>query len=72
MDGAETTPRSHFISGGNMLSWSLTFFIVAILAGILGFTGISAAAASVAKVLFFIFLIAFVISLIMGRRKPRV
>ncbi|WP_022663518.1 DUF1328 domain-containing protein [Paucidesulfovibrio longus] len=55
-----------------MLSWSVVFFIIAILAGILGFGGISAAAVGIAKVLFFVFLIAFVISLIMGRRKPRI
>lgn len=52
-----------------MLSWSVVFFIVAIIAGVLGFGGISAAAAGFAKILFFVFLIAFVISLVRGRRK---
>jgi uncharacterized membrane protein YtjA (UPF0391 family) len=47
-----------------MLSWAVTFFIIAIIAGILGFGGISAAAAGIAKVLFFIFLVLFVASLI--------
>lgn len=68
-------PPGHFefqSKGGNMLSWSVVFFIVAILAGILGFGGISAAAAGIAKILFFVFLIAFVISLVMGRRRPRI
>jgi uncharacterized membrane protein YtjA (UPF0391 family) len=55
-----------------MLSWSVVFFIIAILAGIFGFGGIPAAAVGIAKVLFFVFLIAFVISLLLGRRKPRI
>lgn len=55
-----------------MLSWAFTFFIVAILAGVLGFGGISTAMAGIAKILFFVFLIAFVVSLIRGRRRPRI
>jgi uncharacterized membrane protein YtjA (UPF0391 family) len=51
-----------------MLSWALTFLVIAIIAGILGFGGVYTAAAGIAKVLFFIFLVAFVISLIFGRR----
>ncbi|MCA9513291.1 MAG: DUF1328 domain-containing protein [Myxococcota bacterium] len=54
-----------------MLSWSLTFFIVALIAATLGFTGIAGTAAGIAKVLFFVFLVAFVISLIAGRRPGR-
>src|SRR5262245_57541937 len=53
-----------------MLGWSLTFLVVAIAAGILGFTGIAGVATAIAKILFFVFLIAFVISLLMGRRRP--
>ncbi len=56
-----------------MLSWTLTFFIVAIIAGIFGFTGIAVAATGIAKILFFIFLILFVVSLIFGAvRRPRI
>lgn len=55
-----------------MLSWSLSFFIIAIIAGVFGFGGISAAATGIAKILFFIFIIAFIISLLMGRRKPKI
>ena len=54
-----------------MRSWSLTFFIVALIAATLGFTGIAGTAAGIAKVLFFVFLVAFVISLIAGRRPGR-
>ncbi|MBC8111597.1 MAG: DUF1328 domain-containing protein [Verrucomicrobia bacterium] len=49
-----------------MLRWSVTFFIVALIAAIFGFGGIAVGAASIAKVLFFVFLILFIISLISG------
>lgn len=55
-----------------MLSWALTFFIVALIAGVLGFTGIAGAAAGIAEILFFIFLVLFVIALVMGRSRPPV
>ena len=51
-----------------MLSWTLTFIIVAIIAGILGFGGIAGAASGVAQVCFFIFLVLFVVSLIRGKK----
>ncbi|MEX2160489.1 MAG: DUF1328 domain-containing protein [Anaerolineales bacterium] len=53
-----------------MLSWALTFLIVAIIAGILGFGVIAGAAAGIAKLLFGIFLILFIVSLLLGRRTP--
>jgi len=49
-----------------MLKWSLTFFIVAIVAAIFGFTGIAEGAASIAKILFFFFLVLFIASLAIG------
>jgi uncharacterized membrane protein YtjA (UPF0391 family) len=49
-----------------MLRWSLTFFVVAIIAAIFGFGGIAAGAAYFAKVLFFVFLVLFLISLVGG------
>ena len=51
-----------------MLSWAITFFIVAIVAALFGFGGIAAGAVEIAKVLFFLFLIAFVVSLILHLR----
>jgi uncharacterized membrane protein YtjA (UPF0391 family) len=58
-----------------MLSWAITFFIVAIVAALFGFGGIAAGAAGIAKVLFVLFLIGFVVSLVLhlrGRgRGPR-
>ena len=50
-----------------MLSWSVTFLIIAIFAAVFGFTGIAAGAASIAKILFFIFVALFFLSLILPR-----
>lgn len=47
-----------------MLSWALTFFIVAIIAAVFGFGGIASGATAIAQVLFFFFVVAFVASLI--------
>ena len=57
-----------------MLSWALTFFVIALIAALFGFGGIASSAAGIAQVLFFIFLVAFVVSMILnfGRgRAPR-
>lgn len=56
----------------NMLSWSLTFLVIAILAAAFGFGGIAGTAVGIAKVLFFVFLVLFILSLIFGRRVPPV
>ncbi len=53
-----------------MLSWSLTFLIIAILAAAFGFGGIAGTAVGIAKVLFFVFLVLFILSLVFGRRVP--
>jgi uncharacterized membrane protein YtjA (UPF0391 family) len=51
-----------------MLSYAITFLIIALVAGILGFGVIAGTAAMIAKVLFLVFIILFVVSLIGGRR----
>ncbi len=53
-----------------MLSWAVTFLIIALIAGVLGFTTIAGTAIGIAKILFFVFLVLFVIMLLMGRRTP--
>ncbi|MCA9410539.1 MAG: DUF1328 domain-containing protein [Candidatus Omnitrophica bacterium] len=56
-----------------MLSWALTFFILAIVAAALGFGGIAGAMVGIAKICFFIFLVLFVVSLlagVVGGRRP--
>lgn len=52
-----------------MLRWSVTFFVIALIAAVLGFGGMAGSLAYLAKILFFIALIVFVISLISGRRR---
>jgi uncharacterized membrane protein YtjA (UPF0391 family) len=54
-----------------MLSWAITFLIVAIIAALFGFGIIASGAAAIAKVLFFLFLIAFLVSLVMHWRSGR-
>lgn len=48
-----------------MLHWVVTFFIIAIISGLLGFTGIAGSAMGIAKILFIVFLILFIGSLIL-------
>ena len=54
-----------------MLGWALTFFSVAIIAGVLGFGGLASGAASIAKSIFFLFLILLVISLVANALRGR-
>ncbi|TWT59158.1 hypothetical protein KOR42_25470 [Thalassoglobus neptunius] len=51
-----------------MLSWAISFLILALIAGLLGFTSVAGFSISAAKILFFVFLILLVVSLILGRR----
>jgi uncharacterized membrane protein YtjA (UPF0391 family) len=46
----------------SMLQWTITFLILALIAGLLGFGGVAGTAASIAQVLFVIFLILLVVS----------
>jgi uncharacterized membrane protein YtjA (UPF0391 family) len=51
-----------------MLSWSIFFLIIALVAALLGFSSIAGTVAGIAKILFGVFLVSFVISLFFGRR----
>jgi uncharacterized membrane protein YtjA (UPF0391 family) len=51
-----------------MLSWALTFLVLALIAGLLGFTSLFGLSLGIAKILFFVFLVLLVISLVTGRR----
>ena len=51
-----------------MLSYALTFLLIALVAGVLGFGVIAGTAAAIAKVLFVIFLLLFIASLFRGQR----
>jgi uncharacterized membrane protein YtjA (UPF0391 family) len=55
-----------------MLSWALTFLIVALIAAALGFGGVAGAATGIAKILFFVFLVLFLISLVVPRMRGSV
>ncbi|MFT6464428.1 MAG: uncharacterized membrane protein YtjA (UPF0391 family) [Halopseudomonas sp.] len=63
--------RKPYLRRNTMLSWAVTFLIIAIIAAVLGFGGIAGTATGIAKILFLVFLVLFVVSLILGRR-PKV
>ena len=49
-----------------MLSWVVTFLVVALIAGILGFGGIAGVSIEIAKAIFFIAIILFLVSAVVG------
>jgi uncharacterized membrane protein YtjA (UPF0391 family) len=51
------------------LSWALIFLVIVLVSAALGSGGIAGTAASIAEILFFVFLVAFVVSLVMVRRR---
>jgi uncharacterized membrane protein YtjA (UPF0391 family) len=53
-----------------MLSYTITFLIIALIAGALGFAGVAGTATWIAHVCFVVFLVLFLISLVSGRRPP--
>lgn len=55
-----------------MLSWALTFLVLALIAGLLQFGMVAGVALTAAKICFFVFIVLFVVSLIAGRSVPRV
>ena len=56
---------------GVMLSWVVTFLIVALIAGILGFGGIAGASLEIAKIIFFIAVVLFLVSAVVGLARGR-
>ena len=54
-----------------MLSWVVTFLIVALIAGILGFGGIAGASIEIAKIIFFVALVLFLVSAVVGLVRGR-
>jgi uncharacterized membrane protein YtjA (UPF0391 family) len=51
-----------------MLSWAITFLVIALIAGVVGLSGVAGTATNIAWVLFVVFLIIFAISFITGRK----
>jgi len=54
-----------------MLSWVVTFLIIALIAGVLGFGGIPRASIEIAKTIFFIAVILFIVSAVVGLTRGR-
>jgi uncharacterized membrane protein YtjA (UPF0391 family) len=57
-----------------MLSWVVTFLIIALIAGVLGFGGVAGASIEIAKIIFFIALVLFLISAVahLSRGRTRI
>ena len=55
----------------NMLSWVVTFLIVALIAGILGFGGVAGVSIEIAKTIFFIAVVLFLVSAVVGLARGR-
>jgi uncharacterized membrane protein YtjA (UPF0391 family) len=54
-----------------MLSWVVTFLVIALIAGILGFGGIAGASIEIAKIVFFIAVVLFLVSAVVGLARGR-
>ncbi len=54
-----------------MLRWSISFLILALVAGVLGFGGVANASVDIAKILFFVFLVLFGISAVAAALRGR-
>jgi uncharacterized membrane protein YtjA (UPF0391 family) len=54
-----------------MLSWVVTFLIIALIAGVLGFGGLAGASIEIAKTIFFIAVILFLVSAVVGLARGR-
>ncbi len=58
-----------------MLSWAITFLVIALIAGILGFGGVAIVSIELAKIVFFVAIVLFAISAVVhlmnGRGSPR-
>jgi uncharacterized membrane protein YtjA (UPF0391 family) len=52
--------------GRTMLSWAITFLVLAVVAALFGFGIIASAFAGIAQIIFFVFIALFVLSLLFG------
>jgi uncharacterized membrane protein YtjA (UPF0391 family) len=57
--------------GDVMLSWVVTFLVVALIAGILGFGGVAGVSIEIAKAIFFIAVILFLVTAVVGLARGR-
>jgi uncharacterized membrane protein YtjA (UPF0391 family) len=56
---------------GIMLSWVITFLVIALIAGVLGFGGIAGVSIEIAKTIFFIAVVLFLIAAVVGLARGR-
>lgn len=52
-----------------MFSWTITFFVIAVIAAVFGFGGIAASAAGAGRITFIVAIILAVASFLMGRGR---
>lgn len=55
-----------------MISWAVTFLIIALIAGVLGLSGIAAAAVDIAWILFVVGLILSITFFVIGRGRKNI
>jgi uncharacterized membrane protein YtjA (UPF0391 family) len=53
-----------------MISWAVTFFVIALIAAVLGFTGIAGTAVNLAWICAVIGIVLALVFMVMGRRPP--
>lgn len=53
-----------------MISWAVTFFVIALIAAVLGFSGIAGTAVNIAWILAVVGIILAIVFGVMGRRPP--
>jgi uncharacterized membrane protein YtjA (UPF0391 family) len=53
-----------------MISWAVTFFVIALIAAVLGFSGIAGTAVNIAWMLAVLGIILALVFMVMGRRPP--
>ena len=54
-----------------MLSWVVTFLVIALIAGVLGFGGVAGASIEIAKIIFFVAIVLFLVSAVVGLARGR-
>ncbi|MBR1088279.1 DUF1328 domain-containing protein [Bradyrhizobium manausense] len=54
-----------------MLSWVVTFLVIALIAGLLGFGGLAGASVEIAKIIFFVAIVLFLVSAVVGLARGR-
>jgi uncharacterized membrane protein YtjA (UPF0391 family) len=55
----------------SMISWAITFLVIALIAAVLGFGGVAGTAVGIAKIIFFVAIVLFLISAIFGVIRGR-